>query len=93
MKYRRNRERSRYVINQPQRNMMNIKDLIEHLETYDPETPCAYDLWLPDDVKCVDETREFTDDEIANVLDHVQDTRDATLGINWDTLEYAIDQL
>ena len=47
--------------------------------------------WYIDDVKDV---REDLDDEQAmEVLEFVKDKHDATLGITWDTLEYAADYL
>lgn len=47
--------------------------------------------WCIDDVKDI---REDLDDEQAmEVLEFVKDKHDATLGITWDTLEYAVDHL
>ena len=48
-------------------------------------------VWSIDDVK---EVREDLDDEQAmEVLEFVKDKHDATLGITWDTLQYAADHL
>lgn len=47
--------------------------------------------WCIDDVK---EVRPDLDDEQAwDVLQMVKDNHDATIGISWDTLEYAADHL
>ena len=48
-------------------------------------------VWCIDDVK---EVRPDLDDEQAwDVLQVVKDNHDATMGISWDTLEYAADHL
>ena len=48
-------------------------------------------VWCIDDVK---EVRPDLDDEQAwDVLQAVKDNHDATMGISWDTLEYAADHL
>ena len=48
-------------------------------------------VWCIDDVK---EVRPDLDDEQAwDVLQTVKDNHDATMGISWDTLEYAADHL
>lgn len=68
---------------------MIIKEVISQLRTFHPQTPCAFDLWVPDDVK--QEAREagypdITDEEVATVLERVHAKQDATIGINWDVL-------
>lgn len=47
--------------------------------------------WCIDDVKDVRE--DLDDDQAMEVLEFVKDKHDATLGITWDTLEYAADHL
>jgi hypothetical protein len=47
--------------------------------------------WCIDDVKDVRE--DLDDDQAMEVLEFVKDKHDATLGITWDTLEYAADYL
>lgn len=73
---------------------MTVGNLIKHLEGYDPETPCSYDLWLPDDVRTiaadhlpVDEAAGgITDEEIEETLERVYKLRDAEFGTTWQTL-------
>jgi hypothetical protein len=41
--------------------------------------------WHIDDVKSI--AKDLTDDECREVLQLAKDNHDATIGINWDTLE------
>ena len=66
---------------------MLIKDLIKHLQAYDPETTCAHALWLPEDVKGIESGKDLTDEQVNSVLDTVEHCHDANYGITWDTLE------
>lgn len=43
-------------------------------------------IWHFDDVKGI--ANDLTDDECREVLQLANDNHDATIGINWDTLEY-----
>jgi hypothetical protein len=70
---------------------MRIKDLIKHLEAYDPETACAYALWLPDDVREQAEGHHLADEDVETILGKVQDSHDANIGINWEVIDCAID--
>lgn len=72
---------------------MNIGKVIEQLQRYDPKTPCAWDLWLPDDVEEMAEQMdvELTEDEVRDVLYHMEKGKDATIGLTWTTVEANID--
>lgn len=74
---------------------MKIRELIDHLNTYDPEQEVAYDLWTIEDVECqLDERNEvMTEAEMIEVIELVEGTKDATLGINWTTIDCAIDEV
>src|ERR1700734_2307200 len=48
-------------------------------------------LWNIDDVRSL--RPDLTDDQAWSVLQHVDDRKDATLGITWDTLSWAADDL
>jgi len=75
---------------------MIISEVIKRLQGFNQETACAYDLWLPEDVRQQAEHEErydLTDEQCAEVLKFVQHHNDATLGINWDTLSFAIDEV
>lgn len=72
---------------------MKIKDLIEHLNNYDLNAPCAYSLWLTDDVQMIAKDRfstKLSGCQVENVLDTINSNFDANDGISWDHLEYTI---
>lgn len=77
---------------------MKVKELIEHLKSYDPEQTVAYSLWSIDDVTTtlgemgLDEDF-LTEDEKNEVLDYVEDHEDAQYGIAWINFEDAIKEL
>jgi hypothetical protein len=53
-------------------------------------------IWNAEDVRAVakdhyDVAINLTDEEIDRILQAMQDNHDATIGINWDTIEYWID--
>lgn len=48
-------------------------------------------VWSIDDVK--DVRPDLDDEQAMEVLGFVKDKHDATIGITWDTLEYAADHL
>ncbi len=63
---------------------MTIKQLKKLLEAYDDDTPCAYDIWLPEDVKS--HAGDVTSEQIAETLSNMQRRKDASIGLNWDVL-------
>jgi hypothetical protein len=69
---------------------MTIGEVIKNLQGYDPETPCAYDLWLPADVLML--AKDFTDEQVDNVLYSMEHNKDASVGLSWDILELYIDE-
>lgn len=74
---------------------MIIKTAIEHLQSYPPQTPCAIALWLPSDVKSRAEERriKLTEKQIDYVLYYIEQKQDASIGINWDVLDFWIDEM
>ena len=48
-------------------------------------------VWSIDDVK--DVRPDLDDEQAMEVLEFVKDKHDATIGITWDTLEYAADHI
>jgi hypothetical protein len=59
--------------------------------------PCVI-TWTEEDVRGVvndwkAEAIELTDKEINSVLRSMEETHDATIGINWDTIEFWIDNI
>lgn len=50
----------------------------------------AYSLWSKDDVIGLDPENELSIKQVDDVLDNVQDSFDASIGINWDALHESI---
>ena len=72
-------------------DVYTLKNAIEAFEGGAANKHSIFIEWCIDDVK---EVREDLDDEQAmEVLEFVKDKHDATMGITWDTLEYAADYL
>ena len=71
---------------------MRIRDLIEHLQTYDPDDPVAAGIWLAADVEGSAEQLgvTLTENDVGRILDAIHDDHDANLGITWNTLEFHI---
>jgi hypothetical protein len=71
---------------------MTIRELKEHLESYDPDDIIAYDLWSVDDVEGFHHgivTREQAE-EVIRLMNH---NKDCNIGLNWDVLNYYVDQV
>lgn len=71
---------------------MNIGALKEILNGYDDDTPCSYDLWLPNDVRdivAVDMPYQapITDEEVEETLNTVFRLRNAEYGTSWQTIK------
>jgi|WetSurMetagenome_2_1015567.scaffolds.fasta_scaffold14415_8 hypothetical protein len=75
--------------------MPTVEDQIKHLQGYDPKTPCAMHLWLPDDIKdkALEKGLKPTDEQIADILDSMEHHCDCTLGLTWYTVEAEIDDI
>jgi len=76
---------------------MNIKELIEHLESYDPEDIIAYDLWSVDDV--IEDANHYegcgvlTREQAEEVLRRMNRYKDCNVGLNWDVMNYHLDNV
>ena len=71
---------------------MTIRELKEHLESYDPDDVIAYDLWSIEDVEGFnhgDVTREQAE-EVIRLMNH---RIDCNIGLNWDVLNYHLDNV
>lgn len=70
---------------------MNIKQAIQRLQQFAPNTPCALSLWLPDDVRqaatMMGREDAPTDEDIADVLCYADHDHDANVGISWAVLQ------
>lgn len=77
---------------------MTIKELIKHLETYNPEDVIAHDLWQVDDVRHegnhhAEYPDEVTQEQAEEVLRRMEHHKDCTVGLNWDVLNYHLDNV
>jgi len=65
-----------------------IKELEKKLAHY--EDNCTI-VWMPEDVLTLDDT--LTEEQVSWVLARMEHKHDATLGINWDTIEFWIGEV
>ena len=72
--------------------MATVGQLKRALEDKVDSEPVAYDLWFAGDVLSVAQEMqiELTTDEVHNVLAGMQANRDASIGLNWDTVKAEI---
>jgi hypothetical protein len=68
---------------------MRVKDLIEKLNRMSPDAHIAYDLWTKADVEEVADMndRQYSDEQINDIIDTINCKKDASVGINWDVVE------
>ena len=59
------------------------------------DTPIAWSIWQVEDVEYWAEEREMevSKEEAAKILGAMNDNHDATNGMNWDTIDYWLDEL
>jgi hypothetical protein len=73
---------------------MTIAQLIKHLEHYNPNEIIAYDLWMVDDVMgSSNDHGAITRSQAEEVLHRMEHRKDASIGLNWDVLNYYLDQV
>jgi len=74
---------------------MTIAELITHLQGYNPESVIAYDLWQVDDVIGYAEQTglTITKGQAEQVLDRMDDEKDANIGMSWDVLDYHLQRV
>ena len=76
---------------------MTIKELIKHLESYNPDDVIAYDLWSVDDV--IHEANQYNNhaavsrEQAEEVLLRMDHNKDCNVGLNWDVMNYYVDQV
>lgn len=76
--------------------MSTVKSLIKWLQTnYKPDDIICYDLWCIDDVESQANNmkEKLTMDEMKEVLNLMDRCKDATLGISWESVRCAIDEV
>jgi len=72
--------------------MATIKELKEHLKSYNDNDVIAYDIWQVKDVilQAKDLGLTVTEEQAKSILDTVHNNRDSEQGINWDVIQYQI---
>jgi len=70
--------------------MTTILDIKQFIEEYPDDMHIAWDIFMPDVVKDHDES--LTDDQVNKALDYMHNKCDSNHGLNWDGLQYAIEQ-
>jgi hypothetical protein len=68
-----------------------ISEVIERLQQHQHDDFVLCSLWYKDDVRNVDNSA--TDEEAKATLRHAANNHDAEQGINWDTLEAALEAI
>lgn len=75
---------------------MNIQQAIDKLMLMNDSTrPVLMELWYVEDVEaqCEQGSILLTETEKSRVLELADKNHDATIGINWDVLDYHINQV
>ena len=76
--------------------MTTVNELIKWLKkNYKGSEHVAYDLWVTDDIISLakDKGRKITKDKANEVIDAMDDNKDAEQGLTWDTMSYWFDEI
>ena len=76
--------------------MGTVQERIEELQkNYKPNDHVAVAIWSIEDVITRAKERKIsvTKKQAENILDDIEDHHEATLGINWDTIDSKLDEL
>ena len=75
--------------------MPKVKELVEWLNKHhDPEETIVYSLWCAEDVTGLAKEKGYkkpTKIQVEEVLNNTQRHMDASIGINWDSIEAEMD--
>lgn len=76
--------------------MPKVKDVIEHLKGYDPESHIATAIWCEEDVieyaKNEMDGQEITREQAQEILDEMDRKQDSELGISWTTIQCYLEE-
>ena len=77
---------------------MTVKELIKHLEGYNPDDVIAYDLWSVDDVMGHSNYYEGHNpppntEQAEEVIRRMEHHKDASVGLSWDVLDYHLGEV
>lgn len=75
--------------------MTTISDFKATLDVYSDDTVIAYMIFSAPDVvyRAKDRGIKLTIDQAKDILIQIQKNRDANLGINWDVIDYYLDEI
>lgn len=75
--------------------MSIVASTIEHLQGYKPDEHIAVAIWCEADVlgRAKELGKKITRKQAQEILDDIEQHHDAELGISWDTLDCAIQDL
>ena len=75
---------------------MKVKDIIKKLEKHvDQDTEILIDIWHTNDIieTAKDMEIDLTSKQVKEVMEQLENTHNAEIGINWDTIENAINEV
>jgi len=75
---------------------MKLKDFIGELQNrYLPDTEIVPVFWQADDATARAEDRgmTLTDEEAGQIVSALGDNHDASIGINWDVIDFYLDDM
>ena len=64
---------------------MTPKELIKHLETFEPDAVIAHDIWQVEDVKT--QAPHLTEEQCEDVINKMEHYKDANIGFSWDVMD------
>lgn len=70
---------------------VTVAALIARLQQYPPDALCMGTFWLADDFLSLNDS--LTEGEIAETMRVCYRSHDASIGFNWETLQFAIDHV
>lgn len=75
--------------------MPTVSSVIEHLKTYRQEEHIAAPIWCEDDVldAASERLQDITIVQAQSILDQLDSNHDAEIGITWDSIYAALDEL
>jgi hypothetical protein len=70
--------------------MNNIDNIIAEMEGNGMQTMATI-IWSAEDVLSLDDT--LTASQVEDVITHIENKHDASIGVNWDTIKQVIDYI
>lgn len=75
--------------------MPTVASVIEHLKTYHPDEHIAAPIWTETDVLITAKERHqsISMEQAQSILDQLDSNHNAEIGITWDSINSALDEL